>query len=948
MALKKMIFNINGADRICVVDYEKDTLADFLRRLGYTSVKLGCKAGICGACSVIVDGKVVRACTRKISKVPEYAQIQTLEGLGTAKDLHPLQMAWLNYGGVQCGFCTPGFIMSAKALLDENPSPTREEVRAWFTKNHNLCRCTGYKPLVDATMAAAEVMRGERTFESLDMTALEPGQSMLGGRYPKPTGLAKVLGVADYGDDIQLKMPPETLHLAMVMPPVSHAIIKGIDISEAEKMPGVYKVVTAKDIKGTNCTAFPLGHPRCQATGMDHPILCDKKVFMRGDVLAVVAARTEEEAHEAAKYVKLDLEELPAYMSYLEAAQPGAMRIHEEAENIFCWTPLFKGEDVRDVMDEAPHVVEGSFHTSREPHLPIEPDVVQAYWDADGCLAVQCKSQFPHGTQMQIAAGIGLPTEKVRIIQNPTGASFGYSMSATNAAIAAACAIATDHPVTLTMSYKEFMLFTGKRSPAYCNARMSADENGLISGLEFDIAFDHGAYSEESMGPMTRVLTFLGFPYKIPNIRALSRMGYSNHNFGTAYRGFGSPQGYTISETLVDMLAEDCGMDPFEFRYKNIAREGDLNNNSYSFKLYPMEEMMDILRPYYEEACKRRDAETTPEKARGVGVICGGYVSSGNADRAQVALELNEDGTFTTYNGWSDQGQGADLGALITTHEALRPLNVPPENIRLVMDDTLICPMTGPAAGSRSYYMAGKAVKNAADQLIDAMRKEDGTYRTYQEMVDEGIPTKYIGTATNTGDKSGIDPNTGHGDGAKEYMYLTGIGEVEVDTATGKTKVLGITLVADVGNLGSEILVEGQAYGGISHTIGYALSEEYEDVDKQLNLKACGIPTCEEVPDNMKVIYHITPREDGPYGASGCSECFQNAGHMVVLNGIHDAVGVRIMDLPAKPEKVKAAMEAKARGEDTTPAPYYLGPDMYDELEEIEKNPLVGKIEFKG
>ncbi|MPM94268.1 Aldehyde oxidoreductase [bioreactor metagenome] len=257
------------------------------------------------------------------------------------------------------------------------------------------------------------------------------------------------------------------------------------------------------------------------------------------------------------------------------------------------------------------------------------------------------------------------------------------------------------------------------------------------------------------------------------------------------------------------------------------------------------------------------------------------------------------------------------------------------------MNDTKLCPDTGIAAASRSHYMAGNATIDAARQLKDAMRKPDGTYRTYDEMKAEGIPTKYVGlhTLTNTGCK-GNDPNTGVGDPTPAYMYAIFLGEVDVDPSTGKTKVLSMVSVSDVGVIANRLAVDGQAYGGMSHTIGFALSEHYEDPTKDISIKACGIPEIEDIPDKLESVYVENPRPDGPFGSSGCSEAYQSSGHMAIINAIHDATGVRIYDLPATPQKVKAGMEALAQGKSLKPEKYFLGSDLYDELEKIEDNPV--------
>ncbi len=940
MQLTRLFLKINGADKMILCEPEKDSLADVLRRLGLTGTKVGCNAGQCGACSVLVDGKVVRSCNRKMKNVPERSEITTIEGLGSPGNLHPLQQAWITHGGVQCGFCSPGFIISAKGLLDQNPAPSREEVRAWFQKNRNLCRCTGYKPLVDAVMAAAKVLRGEASME--DITYKEDGGAIYGTKYPRPAALAKVTGLCDYGDDIKMKMPSETLHLAIVQPKISsHAKILSIDTSVAEGMEGVVKVVTAKDVKGTNRIMIPITHPRSTMNGFERPIIADEKIVRYGDVVAVVVAATERQAREAAKAVTLTIEPLPEYMNFLDAVAPDALNIYEESKNTFLMQPLFKGKRAEDVIDEAFCSVSGSFHSSREPHLSIEGDIVQAYWGVDGDLTIHCKTQSVEWNRAGIAHGLGIPMEKIRMIENPTGASFGWATSPGSFALAAACLMAVNKPVTLTMSWEEHQHYSGKRTPSYSNGRLACDKDGRLTALEFDIGVDHGAYTEVAHELMEKIIRFFGFPYDIPNVTGLCRVTTTNHNFGTSYRGFGSCQAYTCSEQLVDMLAEKMGMDPFAFRYLNVARPGASNTSGALYKEYPMAELMDKIRPYYDEAVTWAKAETEGPIKRGVGICCGGFtVTLGAFDRAEIDLELHPDGTITHYNTWEDQGQGGDIGTLVLTHEALKPLGIKPGQIRLMMNDSHVCPNTGIAAASRSHYMAGNATIHAANQLMDAMRKADGSYRTYEEMAAEGIPTRYRGVFETTGTGTPIDPNTGLGDPAQAYTYGVFLTKVEVNAQTGKTKVISHVVTFDVGKVGNILAVEGQAYGGISHTIGYALSEDYDDLKRHATPAGAGIPYIEDIPDDIKLIYQETPRQFGPFGSSGCSELFQSSGHVSVLNAIYNAVGVRIYDIPARPDKVKSLLKRKEAGEDLRPKKYFLGSDLYDTLDEIKANPV--------
>ena len=953
MKLRKMWLNINGVNRMFACNPEKDSLADVVRRMGLTGTKVGCNSGVCGSCSVLLDGKVIRSCTKKINTVEEYSKVITIEGIGTPNHLHPLQVAWMNCGAVQCGFCSPGFIVSAYGLLFENKKPTREEVRDWFQKHLNVCRCTGYKQIVDAVMAAAKVVRGEATIK--DITYQLPKDKQYYGKpIVRPTALAKVCGLADYGDDQELKMPAETLHVAMVQPKVAHhAKILKIDTSEAEKMPGVVKIITHKELKeagGTNLLMDAHFHERNTVMAPSRKVLCEDKIYRYGDVVALAAADTKDHARAAAAKVKVQIEQLPEYLSYLDAAMPDAMRVHDDTPNIFCMQPVLKGvglEDaskVAEVIDKSAYSVEGSFYSTREPHLSIEGDSVQAYFDEDGYLTIQCKSQGLFSSINRIGKSVGVPKNRLRVVNNPIGGSFGWSTNAGDLCLAAAAAAVTKMPVALSMSYEEHQHFNGKRCPCHSNGRVACDKNGIITAAEFDFGLDHGAYSYGGDDVMTKPARFAFFPYKVPNVAGLVRIANTNHNFGTAYRSYGSPQAYTLSEALMDMLAEKAGINPFEFRWRNIARPGDTNINSYPFFQYPMEELMNKMRSYYEKALREAKAADTPEKRRGVGLAFGGFnVTEGSTDSASVALELNPDNTITKFDTWQEVGQGGDIGSLMVTLEALKPLGVTPDCIKLVQNDSKICPNTGMSAASRSHYMDGNATILAAEKLLNAMRKPNGTYRTYDEMVKDSIPTKYLAKyeCTVTPNICRLDPNTGIGNPTPAYTYCLNLAEVEVDTKTGKTRVIRFTCVDEVGKVGNIDAVNGQAYSGISHSIGFALSENYDDVKKHTNIAASGVPYIKDIPDKIKVIHLENHDVNGPFGSSGASEAFQSSGHVAVLNAINNACGVRIYEMPATKEKVKAGLDIIASGrKNPPPKKYFLGSDLYDELENIKANPV--------
>ena len=909
----KRTFIVNGVTRQVLVE-ENETLASFLReRLLLTGCKIGCGQGHCGACNVIVDGKVTRSCITKLSRLPDNAEITTIEGIGTLSDMHPLQVAWMAHGCAQCGFCSPGFIMTSKVLLDNNPNPTREEVRDWFQQNRNLCRCTGYKPLVDAVMDAARVIRGEITKE--DLVFKPTGDSIVGTTYIRPSAAQKVTGSWDFGADDALKMPKDTLRLALVQAEVSHALLKGVDTSEAEKMPGVFKVITAKDVPGKNringLVMLPLNN-KCD--GWDRPILCDEKIFQFGDAIAIVAADTEEHARAAAAAVKVDIEELPAYMNAMDAIAEDAIEIHPGTPNAYYETNCIKGPDMD--FDAAPNVVEIESYCSRQPHLHLEPDCGYAYIDEDGMLTIHSKSIGLHLHMPMIADGIGVPLEKLRLVQNHTGGTFGYKFSPTNEAILGVAALVCQRPVSLVFNMYQNITYTGKRSPAFMHIKLAADENGKLLGLWGDNYIDHGPYSEFGDLLTHRLSQFTGAGYHIPTIRNKSQTVFTNHAWGSAFRGYGSPQSFMGSEIAIDVLAAKMGMDPFDIRELNCYKESEHSTipTGYEPDVYCLEEMYKVARPLYEAGKKRvaeKNAASDGRYKYGIGVSSGVYGSGlDGVDSSQAYAELNPDGSVTMYVSWEDHGQGADMGTLVSAHETLRQAGITPEQIHLVMNDTKVTPNSGPAGGSRSQVMTGNACRLAAENLLAAMKKDDGTYRTYDEMVAEGIETKVLGqwVATACADRP-IDQATAQGDPFSVYMYTLFLPDVCVDTETGKVTVEKFTCVADVGTIMNKLLVDGSFYGGLAQGIGLALSENFEDLEKHTTLLKCGIPYPKDVPDDIELHYVQTPRPNGPYGAAGCGEAPLDAPHPAILNAIYNATGARIMQVPATPDVVKAALD---------------------------------------
>ena len=899
-------FFVNGAERNVFVDAEEKLSTVLREQLGLTGTKVGCGEGQCGACSVIMDGKVVRSCITKMKRVPEGARIETIEGVGTPDALHVLQKAWIKHGSAQCGFCSPGFIVSAKALLDVNKNPSRDEVRDWFQKNRNVCRCTGYIPLVDAVMDAAKVLRGEMKEAELEFTLPADGR-IWGSKYPRPTAVGKVTGTLDYGADLGIKFPGGMLHVALVQAKVSHAKIKGIDTSEAEKMPGVIKVITHREVKGKNRITGLITFPTNKGDGWDRPILCDEKVFQFGDAIAMVCATTKKEAEAAAEKVKVDLEVLPAYMNLVEAKASDAMEIHPGTPNHYFTQKLEKGDDTAKYFNSAEYVtVEDFTISSRQPHLPIEPDVAFGYYSDDGKLHVHSKSIGVHLHHAMIVDGIGVPADQFVLAANPMGGTFGYKFSPTIEALVGVATMVTQRPCLLVFDYHQQQQYTGKRSPFYTTIRFAADKKGKLVAMETDFDVDHGPYSEFGDLLTLRGIQFMGAGYDIPNIRGEGRTICTNHAWGSAFRGYGGPQSCLATETALDELAEKLGMDPLEFRYQNVYRPGCTNPSGQEPDSYSLPKMFDALRPKYKEALERAKKESTATHKKGVGIAVGVYgCGLDGPDTSEAYVEMHEDGGITVGTAWEDHGQGADAGAIGTAHETLLPMKVDPSRLRFTWPDTEKTPNSGPAGGSRSQVMTGGAIRVACEALLAAAKKPDGTYMDYAGLKAAGKPTRYDGTFSVPG-----VPNNEKGIGKPFMVYMYGIymAEVTVEAATGKVAVDKLTNMLDIGRINNRLVVDGQNWGGMAQGIGLALFEDFEDIEKHKTMAGAGIPTIKQIPDSIEIHYFEEPREFGPHGAAGTGEVPLCGTHPAILNAIYNACGARVKRIPALPERVLEAM----------------------------------------
>jgi aldehyde oxidoreductase len=891
--VKKVALTVNAHPVQVVVDEKQAVLLDLVREdLGLTGTKQSCdRKGQCGTCMVLVNGKAVLSCITKVAAL-EGAEVTTIEGLGTPDRPNLVQQAFVLAGAVQCGFCIPGMIVTATELLEANPAPTRAEIGRALRRN--LCRCTGYVKIIDAVQLAGRFLRGE-----IAPADLLPGPDAppLGVSHPRPSALAKACGTAAFGADIRM---PGALEIAVVRSPHAHAVIRGIDTAAAAAMPGVAGVMTAADIKGTN---------RIKYTVADRPILCDDTVRTLGDAVAIVAAETKEQALAAVDAVVVDYELLPVLASPEAALADGAPQIHPDLPNLCYSQPIVKG-DVASAFASAAAVVEGRFRTQINHQAPLEPEVSLAYLEGEGEdaeLVVIGRSINIHLALASLQAALGW--EAIRYEEAFSGGQFGIKVEVITEGIAAAAALHFRRPVRYVPSLAESMLATSKRHPFDMGIRLAANAEGRLTALDMDITVDNGAYMSLGIVILNRALHMLTSSYFVPNIHVTSRLVYTNNPWGSAARGAGPPQTHYAVECAIDLLAEKMGIDPLEFRRRNSLRPGDTKATGHVVKEWPFPGLCDALRPKYEEARRAAAAHTGDGVRRGVGLGAAAFGIAMPGDKSVAAIELDPDDGVTVYVAAADPGEGNDS---MLTQLVASVLELPLAKVRLRTRSTADTTASGPASGSRVTYMIGGAAVDAAQQLRAAMDEEGA--RTHAAFVAAGRPARYVGRRT-TLETAPLDPVTGQGPSFEVQVFSVQMAEVEVNTATGEVKVVRLTSAADPGRVIHPLNVEGQLEGGMDMGAGFALREEYV-AGKTKDWVTFKFPNIRHAMD-LDTILVETPRELGTLGSVGIGEMAMVSTAPAIVNAIRDACGAMVYELPATPERVRAALaavDAKADG----------------------------------
>ncbi|MFQ5692001.1 MAG: xanthine dehydrogenase family protein molybdopterin-binding subunit, partial [Nitrospinota bacterium] len=728
--------------------------------------------------------------------------------------------------------------------------------------------------------------------------------AVVGSSPPKTDAVAKALGTALYADDYR-----ETgqLYVRALRSPHAHARILRIDTSRAKALPGVADVVTAADVPGEN---------RVGITVVDRPILAEGKVRFIGEAVAAVAAETPWQAEEAARAIEVEYERLPEVFDPEEALREGAPLLHEDRPegNLLTEWRVSRG-DVETAFSAAV-VAEDVFETQPIEHAYMEPESGVAFRGEDGRITLHTCTQAPHGFRLEIARVLGCEPDRVRVLQTATGGGFGGKLETSVQIILALFAQRVGRPVKWTFSMEESYVSTSKRHPLKMRCKVAADPEGNLVALEMDILGNCGPYGGSSLAVISRTAVHATGPYFIPNVRTRSRSAYTNYPIqGGQMRGFGIPQCAFALEQQLDVLADRLGIDPLEFRRRNVLETGmETPTGQRLVASVGMKASLDALRPAYERMRARAAAESGDGRRLGVGLggMWYGIGKTGMPNASTIRVDIEPDGGVVVYSDCADIGQGSDMVILMICAETL---GVPLRAIRLHVPDTDVTPNSGSTCASRQTYITGEAVHRASrDALHKLLRAAADRLEVPLELVRwEGNrvsvsthPERGVALGDLNGDGGAVvsgegsynpettplDRETGTGNPYRTFAFGAQVALAEVDTQLGLVRVLEMCAAHDVGRSIHRINTEGQIDGGIAMGVGQSLMEEYVHL-RTPSLTEYLLPTSADVPEVTSILVE-DPEPTGPFGAKGVGEPAMIPTLAAIANAVYRATGVRV------------------------------------------------------
>lgn len=936
-----MNLTVNG-NSVTIEPQPGEMLADLLRkRLGLIGTKVGCNEDECGSCTVLIDGEPILSCNypaaraagKRIVTVEGLAALAPQQELASSADrepgqedqvLHPLQEAFVLYGAVQCGFCIPGQLMTAYALLQRNPDPSEEEIREAL--KDTLCRCAGYPTIVRSIQAAARsIQTGDPVQPPKDLTSNEPLQ-VIGTTQLRPDAVAKVTGDAVFTDDLHFD---NMLYARAKRAGIPHGILKKINVEKARALPGVAAVLTAEDIPGDHYHGLVV---------LDWPAIVGlgERVRYVGDTVAIVAAETPEIAAQALDLIEAEFDLEEVIDNPVRARQQDAPQLHPKG-NLLKHIKVRKG-DMEQGFAEADVILEHTFHTAITDHAFLEPECSIARINAEGRMEIYVGSQIPYQDRSQVAAVLGWPDEKVHIIGQLMGGGFGGKEDIAGQIHTALLANVTGRPVKMLFDRHESLLVHPKRHGTQIHVKMGAKRDGRLVAVETELYGDTGAYASLGEKVMTRATTHSSGPYEVEHVRADCYAMYTNNPPAGAFRGFGVTQSAFAIESMMDMLAENLDIDPIELRRMNVLHVGSVTNTGQ--ELRESVGLMECIDRVVAEMHRLAGPDPfvshpvpgAPYLRRSWGLAVAYKntgLGGGAPDKAGAEVELYPDGTLEVRTSSAELGQG-----LVTVLRMIvaQEFNHPPEKVKVLVMDTDLTPDGGPTTASRQTYVSGNAARYAAQtlrQAIAATLAEKYDQPPEKIRFVEGL-AQVNGHRLPLGDVVGLMRSEGReprslfeywapetkplgqgGDMHFAFSFAAQAAEVEVDTRSGEVTVLRVIAANDVGRAINPLGLQGQVEGGVMMGLGNALTENFIVEKGQVftdHMARYRIPSITHTPQTTSIVVeHQTA--DGPYGAKGVGEIVSIPTTPAITNAIYNAVGVRIDRLPVDQEEIVRRMQ---------------------------------------
>ena len=818
-------FTVNGKS----VETEKEvSLLRFLRDdLKLKSIKDGCSQGACGTCTIIIDGKATRACVMT-TKRAQGMNIVSVEGL-SEEEKEIFVYAFGSKGAVQCGFCIPGMVMSGKALIDKNPNPTEADIKEAI--KGNICRCTGYKKIIEAIDLVAQIKRGDKQVDK----ELEKGDKFgVGSNAFRIDVREKVLGYGEYVDDVEME---DMLHVSAVRTKYPRARILDIDFSEALKLEGVVAVYTAEDVPN-----IKVGHIQ-----QDWDVMIAKGEITRfvGDALCLVVAESEEILKKAKTLVKVEYEVLEPVRNITEAMAEDAPKIHPNGN--LCQSRHVRRGDAKTAIKNSKYTVTETFDTPFTEHAFLEPECAIAFPYKDG-VKIYSTDQSVFDTRKEVSIMFGWDPEKIVVENKLVGGGFGGKEDVTTQHIAALCAYKLKRAVKAKFSRDESLAFHPKRHAMHGTFTLGCDENGIFTGLDCDIYFDTGAYASLCGPVLERACTHAVGPYCYQNHDIRGYGYYTNNPPAGAFRGFGVCQSEFALESMIDLLAEKVGISPWEIRYRNaIEPEKVLPNGQIADCSTALKETLEAVKPYYDKyypnvgiACAMKNA--------GVGV--------GLPDTGRARLKIN-DGKVEIYCGASDIGQGCSTVFIQMVAETL---GLSRSKIKNMGSNSELDPDSGTTSGSRQTLISGEAVRRVSVEVKAALDEVGGD-------LDKLNGREFYAEYFEPTDKLGADVPFPKSHVA--YAYATHLVVLDEDG-----KVSKVVAAHDSGKVVNPISIQGQIEGGVLMSLGYAFTEDFKLQDCMVKSKygTLGLMRATDIPDIQAIYVEKKELLGVAYGSKGIGE----------------------------------------------------------------------------